>query len=509
LWVNGVSVASASGNTNNISSDTIWIGRNAFSGVASDTWFAGYMSNVRIVKGVAVYTGAFSPPVMALQSTQTAGINIAAITGTQTSLLIQQSNRFVDNSSIGATIKTLNSWPSIQPFAPFAPQFQYTQSVIGGSAYFDGTGDYLTLPNNATTTIGSSDYTFEGWFYTPAVSALQTLYTYGSGSGGFRVFFNLTNLWFLNGATTIFQPTSVIRANEWIHVALVRSGSGTNNTAVWINGTRAAQQTNTTSFVAAPPQLGMEGTSSSPYTGYMSSVRLVKSALYNPADASIAIPTAPFTNSSSPAFLLNFTNGGIIDGTMDNVLETVGNAQVSTSVVKYGSGSLAFDGSGDYLLAPSSPAFDVGSGDFTIECWVYPTTWNATAVGIFSKRPTVVSANQIGLEFSGSTGIIRFAYSNAGSEVIIAGATGTLNTWQHIAAVRNRNTLTIYQNGVSTATATISVAIATNTGSLAVGAVAADGSFPLTGYIDDFRITKGVARYLSNFLPPQVALPRQ
>ena len=509
LWVNGLSVATASGNTDNISSSILWIGRLAFSSVAADSWFTGYMSNLRIVKGVAVYTGNFTPQTTPLTATQPSDVNIAAITGSQTSLLMQQSNRFVDNSTLGATVLTNNTWPSIQAFSPFAPQFQWTPAVIGGSGYFDGTGDYLSAPNNATTTIGTSDYTFEGWFYTPAVTALQTLMTYGAGA--WRIFFNATTVWFLNSSSGILNVGNV-RANEWTHLALVRSGSGTNNTALWINGTRVGQATNTTNFAAGVPQLGMEGTTSAPYTGYMSNIRLVKSALYNPADSAITIPSVPFSNVTNTSFLLNFTNAGIYDGAMKNNLETVGNAQVSTSVVKYGSGSMVFDGTDDRISIPTSPNLDLGFGDFTIECWAFNNNWDTDQNQLFERgRFTVGKSYRAWMK----PGQIVFEVNLSGT------ATGTYTTitatiknnvfqWYHLAFVRNGSNFSIYRDGVQVASATSTAAVFTTTEALAVGG-AADGNnnIMMMGYIDDFRITKGVARYLQNFLPPQVALPRQ
>lgn len=93
--------------------------------------FAGNISNVRIVKGTALYTSNFTPSPNPLTAV------------TNTSLLTCQSNQFIDNSTNNYTITTGNA-PSVQAFSPFAPQFQWTPSVIGGSGYFDGTGDYLS-----------------------------------------------------------------------------------------------------------------------------------------------------------------------------------------------------------------------------------------------------------------------------------------------------------------------------------------------------------------------------
>ena len=90
------------------------------------------------------------------------------------------------------------------------------------------------------------------------------------------------------------------------------------------------------------------------------------------ADSAGSYPSTTNVNtsfaSSACSLLLNFTNAGILDNTGRNDLETVGNAQISTSVKKFGTGSLAFDGTGDYLVtnAPSSDLFAFGTGNFAV-----------------------------------------------------------------------------------------------------------------------------------------------
>ncbi|NBS62524.1 MAG: LamG domain-containing protein, partial [Microbacteriaceae bacterium] len=120
-----------------------------------------YMSNVRVVKGVAVYTGNFTVPSTPLAITQSSGTNISAITGTQTSLLTCQSNRFVDVTA-NAFVPTVGTGTSVQAFSPFNPTASWSAATYGGSGYFDGSGDYLTLPAGTAFAPGTGDFTVDG-----------------------------------------------------------------------------------------------------------------------------------------------------------------------------------------------------------------------------------------------------------------------------------------------------------------------------------------------------------
>jgi hypothetical protein len=205
--------------------------------------------------------------------------------------------------------------------------------------------------------------------------------------------------------------------------------------------------------------------------------------------------------------LLNFTNAGILDNAMMNDLETVGNAQISTSVKKYGTGSLAFDGNGDYLVAPSSVQYAFQSGDLTIEMWVYPSAVSAVQYLIDTRDPGNTA----------SAGIQWFVSSSAkfgvyvGTTAVITASTSSLSasTWTHLALVKNGSTWKIYINGTADATTgTNSTALTQGFMTIACSCNqrAATTTDKFGGYIDDLRISK-VARYTTNFTAPTAEFP--
>jgi hypothetical protein len=130
------------------STEVLTIGR---FGTGGGSQFDGYLSNLRVVIGSAVYTSNFTP----------SNTPLTAITNTR--LLTCQSNRFVDNSTNAFAI-TRNGDVRVTPFSPFAPTAAYSAGTNGGSGYFDGTGDYLMLGTNVLPDI-SGAFTFECWVY--------------------------------------------------------------------------------------------------------------------------------------------------------------------------------------------------------------------------------------------------------------------------------------------------------------------------------------------------------
>ncbi len=461
----------------------------------------GYISNLRIVKGTAVYTAAFTPPTTPLTAI------------TNTSLLTCQSNNFKDNSSNNFAV-TATGTPSVQPFSPFAPTAAYSTSVNGGSMYFDGTGDNLTFPSGAAFQFGTGDFTVESWAYLTSAPTAQyiidarnsgqtTNWAFGWGLSG-------TNgiLSFFNGSTTLDEASTSVTANTWAHCVAVRSGT---TLSIFVNGVRVATTTNSTNFSISPTTsyIGSRYTDTVYMTGYLSNVRTVKgTAVYDPTLTTLTVPTAPLTAITNTSLLLNGTNAGIFDNAIKNNLETVGNAQVSTAVTKFGTGSMKFDsgGGGGYLIIPTSNNFTFGTGNFTIEFWVYS---NSTQSALFyDSRP--LSTN----------GIYPTLYTNADNtvrlfvnsvDVITSSAVLTNNTWHHVAVCRSGTSTKLFINGTqsgSTYTDTNNYLNGANRPVIGTQGVTL-GASVLNGYIDDLRVTKGVARYTANFTPPTAAFPNQ
>ena len=505
LFINGV-LGGTYTTSNNLSSTSNRIGW--YYGSTTSYKWPGYISNFRATNGSVPTTyqtssttvGAtiFTPSTTVLTTTSQGASN--------TSLLTCQNNRFIDNSSNAFTI-TIGGTPSIQRFSPFSPTDAYSPSVIGGSGYFDGSGDYLTVPTNAAFNIGTSSFTLECWFYSLGSTSYQAIVSaWGTtqSDSAFEIATNGTNLFIqiaYGSSQVSFQP-SAPPSYQWNHVVMVGNGS---TLSAFINGTRVGTQAFSSSINNASysPAIGYRVAASNyPFLGYVSNPRLVKgTAVYDPTLSTLTVPTAPLTAITNTSLLLNYTNAGIYDNAMMNDLETVGNAQVSTSVVKFGTGSMYFDGTGDWMLAPSSVNFNLSSGNWTIESWYYPTTYSGGNNVLIYLGAS--SGDKIVLATIGTNGYLYYLLNGTG--VISTTSAATLNAWSHYALVKNGATTTLYLNGTSIGTTT---SVPTSSAkSLSLGADSGGAAY--IGYMDDFRITNGYARYTANFTPPTAAFPNQ
>lgn len=192
-------------------------------------------------------------------------------------------------------------------------------------------------------------------------------------------------------------------------------------------------------------------------------------------------------------------------------------AQVSTVQTKYGGTAVMFndatraDFQSVYIDYPGSTDFEF-PGDFTIEFWTYPYTYSGL-YGNFICTVRTPSSGTVGWEVThGLPGVnkLSFVYISGGSLVfqILSNNTLPLNTWTHVAICRSGSTITMYINGVA------QTQTATNSSTLSQGNMCRFGvaynnatTTGYSGFLDDFRITKGLARYTANFTPPTLELP--
>jgi len=179
----------------------------------------------------------------------------------------------------------------------------------------------------------------------------------------------------------------------------------------------------------------------------------------------------------------------------------MGGAVLNTSTFKFGSASLACNGISS--AAQNSTALAVGSGDFTIEGWLYPTSLSSVLL-FFDQRPASTNGLYPAL-YLDSSGNIHFFVANGDVLVQSSGGLAT-NIWTHVALSRVSGTTRLFTAGVSRGS------VADTNNYLASRTLIGQSSFntgatSFTGYIDDWRITIGVGRYTSNFTPPTAAFP--
>jgi hypothetical protein len=489
MFVNGTQVGTTQ--TNSVSYN-LSVTSTSIGSLGTNYYWNGYISNLRVVKGTAVYTSNFTPSTTPLTAI------------TNTSLLTLQSPTFIDNSTNNFTITANgNSQPSIQnPFGfTSATTNGYTVSTIGGSGYFDGTGDYLTVPSNAafnqlySTTIS---FTIEFWAYitanTSGGGANTLLSTYNS-LDGYRIELHGDGVvyWVSNGTNSaIFYAVPLM---AWSHLAFVWNGT---TIKMYLNGVNVSSASAAWTNNSVALTIGNTAGQPFNYNGYISDLRITKgTAVYT---SNFVPPTAPLTAVQNSTLLLNMTSAGIYDAAMMANMETVADAKLSTAISKFGGSSMYFDGTGDYLSIPINPSLIFGTGDFTVETWIYlPTIVRVGIIGMGSGGFFVEiasSGTNIHVSQADVVDLADFAISPALSA----------NTWYHFAMTRSGTSLRAFINGIAQGSTVTNSTNFTGTNAVLVGGHPG-GIILYSGYMDDMRVTKGYARYTSNFTPPSSAFP--
>jgi len=448
--------------------------------------YTGYISNVSVLNGTAKYSSSFTPSTTPL-----------SVSTTNQTLLACYSNRFIDsNTATTAKTITITGTPRVQAFQPFSPTASYTAAAYGGSGFFNGSTDYLTVASNTALNL-TGDFTVETWAYaTATTNAVDQVFNYG---GFIFMLYHNGASWTVeigNGSSNYFTLTGTASLNAWHHFAITRS---TNTYTFWIDGVSASTATNANAPATSGATLSIarsQGTGNQWFTGYISNFRIVKgTAVYTSA---FTPPTAPVTAITNTSLLTNFTNAGIYDAAAQNNAITVGDAQASTTVSKWSPTSMKFDGTGDWLTAIDNLQLQLGTGDFTIDGWLYLSA-NGVVYGIVSKG-TATTGWSVNVTVLNK---LQFSYTTSNLTGATSLATGT---WYYFAVVRSGSAsgnLKVYLNG--SVDATSGGAVTDNFNQTSILYVGADrvGAMPVNGYLQDVRITK----YARTITTPTAAFP--
>jgi hypothetical protein len=460
--------------------------------------------NITITGGLQLVSAGAAPP-----SGDAYWANVSLLMNT-TSTNAQTNNTFLDSSSSPKTLTVTGTLPQ-GTFSPFtlASGSSYSPSVNGGSGLFSG--GQLSFTEQTI----SGDFTAECWFYRTgnAAGGYSIIFGGDANSGGAAncqlvVYNNGSVAMVLAAAATIGASGSAVTTNQWHHIVWVKSGT---SAAIFVNGTRVGTGTTSANLIYQVIS-GAAGVGANYYAqGYVSSCRVVNAAVYNPANSTLTVPTAPLTAIANTNLLCNFTNAGMYDAAAKNNMTSVGSAQVSTTQAKWSPTSAYFIGSSSSsLYAQPNTAFAFGTGDFTVECWVNMSSLTASPTGTtvpFCQGDAIGSSTNDKWWMGYDGGNLYFAVHNGGPYVGTA-FTASTGTWYYVTAVRSSGTMYLFVNGVS---GNITISSGNFSGyNLGQGGLSVGGfSTPryLTGYIQDLRLTKGVARYTATFTPPTAALP--
>jgi len=195
-----------------------------------------------------------------------------------------------------------------------------------------------------------------------------------------------------------------------------------------------------------------------------------------------------------------------IDSAMGKAVTAVGNAQIDTAQSKFGGASGLFDGSGDYLTVVDSTDWAFGTGNLTIDFWVR-FAGASVQMCVFFGQGTSIN-DRFYCYWEANIIVVYHLTAGIGTTIYNKSWTPSVNTWYHVAIVRNGNNWDIYINGASLGTVSTSITINDLAAVFVIGKNDQASSYYINGWLDEIRISKGIARWTGNFTPPTSAYIR-
>jgi len=396
-----------------------------------------------------------------------------------------------------------------------------------GSVQFDGVDDGLTISDNAAFDLGTGDFTIEGWYYLANAGTYVSLFDFrGSGADGVypSLFRNNTGdyiYYYVDSAQRISNVS--INYNTWFHVAVCRS-SGI--TRLFLNGKEKGSFQDSFDYVSRDILLGVSSSNSNDLTGNISNYRIVKGRAFYTAnfkppmrELEVTPETVLLACQSKTDATLEKTGKTI---TASGAVASELTPGILTPIVKSGggsaiTGSVEFDGTGDYLSITEPSDFDFGADDFTMEYWYNEGNDDRTERRVLYCYDTT-QAFMIG--HTNDNGGQLFFSAHTSDNAQVAGGiqrtasnsnpTGKRNYWRHVAACRDGATFRMFLDGVLQNTTNFgTTAIRGDQNTLYIGQ---DPNNTTTrnfrGFLSNLRIVKGTALYTDYFIPPTRELKR-
>lgn len=212
-------------------------------------------------------------------------------------------------------------------------------------------------------------------------------------------------------------------------------------------------------------------------------------------------------SASNVSFLLHADTALVDSGKGALTITAFGDAKVGTTLTKFGGGAVALDGSGDYLQVQANTGFGFGTGDFTIEAWVYLAGSQLSAASVLDFRTSGAASQPKPTIFGSGSGLKYYVNGSTPAEMNTA---VTLNTWHHVAYSRSAGIGRFFVDGVQIGSNYTDNVNYGTSADLVIGQVGDNRAFAsgyLKGAVDEVRITKGVARYTANFPVPSAPFP--
>lgn len=397
-------------------------------------------------------------------------------------------------------------------------QISTSQSKFGGSSIlFDGTGDSLNTANSSDYNFSTGEFCVDFWVRfnsLPSASSRKYIFTqenYGLGNIlTFEIYNNAgTYEWrFASyigwGSAITVNKSTTLSTDVWYHVALIRTG---NDFKIFQDGSQCGT---TVTSSNATPNAGVNlyigaGMMGGYLNGYLDEFRISKGT--SRWTTTFTAPAVPHISDSYTGLLLhgNGTNTSTI------IIDACGNDETGKSITytgavldtaqsKFGGSSLLLT-PGNYVSFADSDDWFFDVGDFTIDFWVQFNTLPTLGNHSTCYYNGLSSNISISLVNTGGTYSWKFNVYVPYSDIITSNQTTTVsaNVWYHVAVVRNGNNFFIFQDGVQIGSTVVNSSSVPNiTGELYIGGV----DYTMDGWLDEFRISKGIARWITTFTPP-------